>query len=92
MTTTIPTTRTANLLIRDATGEVLREALPLEVEAARASGHAWLPYTLLCPAGEIPCYIEVREIALTDAEYNVQLDAIECTESRRPSRRARARR
>lgn len=80
------------MLVRDATGEILREALPLEVAAAQASGHAWLPYTLLCPAGTIPCYIEAREVALTDAEYNALLDEIGCTESRRPSRRARARR
>lgn len=76
-TVTLRTTRTANLLVRDATGEVLREALPLEVAAAQASGHAWLPYTLFCPAGTIPCYIEQREVELTDAEYNRQIVEIE---------------
>lgn len=69
-TQTLPTTRIVKLLIRDATGEVLREALPLEVAAAKASGHAWMPYTLHCPDGTIPCFIETREVALTDAEYN----------------------
>lgn len=62
--TAIPTTRTAYMLVRDATGEVLREALDFEVAAARASGHAWLPYALHCPQGTIPCYIEQRVLPL----------------------------
>lgn len=93
MMTTIHTTRTANLLVRDATGEVLREAHDFEVAAARASGVSWLPYTLLCPAGEISCFIEQREIALTDAEYNTLLVQAEGDElAARPRRASRNRR
>lgn len=75
MTTTLPTTRTANLLIHCATGAVLREAIAMEIAEAAESTHSLVIFT--CVNGRILCRVEQRVIELTDAEYNRQLAEIE---------------
>lgn len=75
MTVTLPTTRTANMLVHCATGAVLREAIALEVKEATESLHSLV--ILSCPTGRLLCQVERREIPLTDAEYNAMLNEIE---------------
>ena len=74
-TTKLPTTRTANMLVHCATGQVLREAIALEVTEAAESLHSLV--ILNCNAGRLLCQVQRREIALTDAEYNAMLNEIE---------------